>query len=230
MPFANMCFQRSVSPSKFESQATVSPSKLSVPNRKIRNQPSNRVHDIEFAAEISTSLISQVRNLQSLLAERDEEMRDLQVAKSKLEIESEGLQQRLRTLDESEHRYKDENWNLETRLQEFNMQQKEAADREKKLNQALNVSQAEKLTIQKELDEVKLSHSKLAEDHATATKNHDIELGTAKRNMVLAEGEREAMQRKIDDLTNQNQELAKAFSTQRGRILERDPASGMSDD
>ena len=65
-------FQRSVSPSKFESQATGSPTKLSVPSRKLRNQPANRAHDIEFAAAISTSLIDQVRNLQALLAEREE--------------------------------------------------------------------------------------------------------------------------------------------------------------
>ena len=206
-----------MSPSKFESQATGSPTKLSVPNRKIRNQPSNRVHDIEFAAEISTSLIAQVRNLQSLLAERDEEVRDLKNEKSSLEIESEGLQQRLKTLDESEHRYKEENWNLETKLQETSSQQREASDREKKLTQALNASILEKNAAQKELDEVKLSHAKLSEEHAASIKHHDIELGTAKRSAVMAEGERAALQRKIDDLTNQNQELARAFSTQRGR-------------
>lgn len=222
--------QRSVSPSKFESQATGSPTKLSVPNRKIRNQPSNRVHDIEFAAEISTSLIAQVRNLQALLAEREEELKDIKYDKSTLEIESEGFQQRVRALDESEHRYKEENWNLETRLQELSTQQKEAADREKKLTQALNLSKAEKVAAQKELDEVKLSHSKLTEEHSAAIKHHDIELGTAKRNMAMAEGEREAMQRKIDDLSSQNQELAKAFSTQRGRILDREPAVGTSDE
>ncbi|PNY22682.1 Anucleate primary sterigmata protein A [Tolypocladium capitatum] len=222
--------RRSVSPSKFESQATGSPTKLSVPNRKMRNQPSNRVHDIEFAAEISTSLIAQVRNLQALLSERDDEVKNLQGERTKLEIESENLQQRVKALDESEHRYKEENWNLETRLQEVSMQQKEAADREKKLTQALNLSYSDKNSAQKELDEVKLSHSRLAEEHAAVVKQHDIELGTAKRSMVMAEGERAAMQRKIDDLTNQNQELAKAFSLQRGRTTEREPASGMSDD
>ncbi|KAF7561214.1 hypothetical protein G7046_g2910 [Stylonectria norvegica] len=222
--------QRSVSPSKFESQATGSPTKLSVPNRKIRNQPSNRVHDIEFAAEISTSLLAQVRNLQAMLSERDEELRDLKSDKSKLEIESENFQQRAKTLDESEHRYKEENWNLETRLQELSTQQKEAADREKKLTQALNISKAEKVSAQKELDEVKLSHSKLSEEHTSAIKHHDIELGTVKRNIAMAEGERSAMQRKIDDLTHQNQELARAFSTQRGRILDRESNSGLSEE
>lgn len=171
-----------------------------------------------------------MRNLQSLLAERDEEVRDLQSDKSRLEIEAENLQQRAKTLDESEHRYKEENWNLETRLQENTAREKEAADREKKLTQALNHSKAEKNATQKELDEVKLSHAKLSEEHAAAVKHHDIELGTAKRNMVMAEGERSTLQRKIDDLTNQNQELAKAFSSQRGRVMEREPMSGMSDE
>ncbi|QPH17393.1 hypothetical protein C2857_002247 [Epichloe festucae Fl1] len=222
--------RRSVSPSKFESQATGSPTKLSVPNRKSRNLSSNRVHDIEFAAEISTSLIAQVRNLQSLLSERDDELKIAQSEKQRLEIESESFQQRLKTLDESEHRYKEENWNLETRLQEIATQQKEAADREKKLTQALNVSNAEKTTVQKELDDAKLSHSRLAEEHAAAVKHLDIELGTAKRNMVMAESERAAMQRKIDDLANQNQELAKAFSSQRSRAVERESISGLSDE
>ncbi|KAI6472558.1 hypothetical protein MCOR17_002873 [Pyricularia oryzae] len=222
--------RRSVSPSKFESQATGSPTKLSVPNRKLRNQPTNRIHDIEFAAEISTSLISQVRNLQALLSERDEELRDIKVEKSRLEAESEAFQQRVKTLDESEHRYKDENWNLETQLHELLASQKEAADREKKLNQALNALQSEKNSTQRELDEIKVSHAKLVEDHAAAVKHHDIELGTAKRNMAMADTERATMQRKIEDLTSQNQELAKAFSMQRGRMLEREAASGLSDE
>lgn len=222
--------QRSVSPSKFESHATGSPTKLSVPNRKIRNQPSNRVHDIEFAAEISTSLIAQVRNLQSLLSEREEEVKTLQGDNSRLEIDSENFQQRLKTLDESEHRYKEENWNLETRLQEMTSQQKEASDREKKLAQALSLSNTEKAAFQKELDESKLSHSKLSEEHAAALKLLETELGNAKRNNTVVEDERAVLQRKVDDLMNQNQELARAFSTQRGRMFEQDPASGLSDE
>ncbi|KAI0476355.1 hypothetical protein GGR56DRAFT_466127 [Xylariaceae sp. FL0804] len=223
--------RRSVSPSKFEARATGSPTKLTVPNRKIRNQPANRIHDIEFAAEISTSLITQVRNLQGLLLEKDEELRVVVGERSKLEYEAEGFQQRLKALDESEHRYKDENWNLETQIHELMAKEREAADREKKLNQTLHLIQAEKSAAQRELDEVKLSHSKLTEEHAATVKHHDIELGTAKRTMVMGETERAAMQRKIEDLTGQNQELAKAISvSQRGRKLERQSVFGMSDE
>ncbi|KAH8907486.1 hypothetical protein BR93DRAFT_944570 [Coniochaeta sp. PMI_546] len=222
--------RRSVSPSKFESQGSGSPTKLSVPNRKQRNQPVNRIHDIEFAAEISTSLISQVRQLQALLAEREEELKDIKADNSRLEIEFEAFQQRMKTLDESEHRYKDENWNLETQIHDLIAAQKEAADREKKLTQTLNALQAEKNSTQRELDEIKLNFSKLDEKHTAAVKQHDIELGTAKRKEILAESERSALQRKVEDLTSQNQELAKAFSLQRGRALEREAALGMSDE
>ncbi|KAJ4386212.1 hypothetical protein N0V93_009105 [Gnomoniopsis smithogilvyi] len=225
--------RRSISPSKFEkfeSMATGSPSKFSVPNRKSRNQPANRIHDIEFAAEISTSLITQVRNLQGLLQEREIELKDVKSEKSGLEQEVQGFQQRMRNLDESESRYKDENWNLETQIQELIAGQKEAADREKKLSHSLNALQADKNATQRELDEIKSAHTKLAEEHAAAIKHHDIELGTAKRNAVMAEGERAAMQRKIDELTSQNQELAKAIAVERGRTSQRNTPSGSSED
>ncbi|KAJ4417204.1 hypothetical protein N0V82_006326 [Gnomoniopsis sp. IMI 355080] len=225
--------RRSMSPSKFEkfeSMATGSPSKFSVPNRKSRNQPANRIHDIEFAAEISTSLITQVRNLQGLLQEREIELKDVKSEKSGLEQEVQGFQQRMRNLDESESRYKDENWNLETQIQELIAGQKEAADREKKLSHSLNALQADKNATQRELDEIKTAHTRLAEEHAAAIKHHDIELGTAKRNAVMAEGERVAMQRKIDELTSQNQELAKAISVERGRTSQRNTPSGSSED
>lgn len=230
---ANVCIQRSISPSKFEkfeSMATGSPSKFSVPNRKARNQPANRIHDIEFAAEISTSLITQVRNLQGLLQERETELKDIKSEKSGLEQEVQGFQQRMRNLDESESRYKDENWNLETQIQELIAGQKEAADRESKLSHALNALQADKNATQRELDEIKTAHTRLAEEHAAAVKHHDIELGTAKRNAVMAEGERAALQRKIDELTSQNQELAKAISVERGRTSQRNTPSGSSED
>ncbi|KAH8594085.1 hypothetical protein B0O99DRAFT_595795 [Bisporella sp. PMI_857] len=222
--------KRSASPSKFESQGTSSPSKLSVPNRKQRNQPSNRVHDIEFATEISTSLLGQVRHLQALLVEKEDALKEVTYQKSRLEAEADGFSQRLRSLDESEQRYKDENWSLETQIHNFLAAAKESADKEKKLTQALDRLQAEKTSAQKELDEIKLSHAKLSEDHAAAVKHYDVELGTVKRNMTMTENERSVLQRKVDDLTGQNQELAKAITYQRGRLEDRDQARGLSDE
>lgn len=201
-----------------------------MPNRKLRNQPANRVHDIEFAAEISQSLLVQVRNLQVILAEKEEELRDVKIEKSKLEYDAEGFQQRVKTLDESQNRYKDENWSLETQVHELSAAQREATDREKKLQQTVSILQAEKNSTQRDLDEVKLNHAKLSEEHAASVKHHDTELGAAKRNIVMADSERSALLRKVNDLTGQNQELAKAVSSQRGRAADRPEVYGASDD
>ncbi|KAM7201380.1 anucleate primary sterigmata protein A [Naviculisporaceae sp. PSN 640] len=223
--------RRSVSPSKFESLATASPTKLSVPNRKLRNQPANRIHDIEFAAEISTSLIAQVRNLQALLAEKEEELKDTKAERNRLELEAEGFQQRMKTLDESENRYKDENWNLETQIHELLAAQKEATEREKKLTQNLAILQSEKNATQRELEEVKDNFAKQDEKHAATIKNLEIELGTIRRNAAISETERTTMQKKVEELTSQNQELAKAFTAiQRGRALEREANRSASDE
>lgn len=222
--------QRSVSPSKFEAQAIASPSKLGIPNRKLRNQPAQRVHDIEFAAEISTSLIAQVRNLQSILAEKEEELRDIKVEKSRLEYDAEGFQQRVKVLDESESRYKDENWSLETQVHELTAAQRDSANREKKLQQTVSILQAEKNSAQRELDEAKMNHARLADEYAASIKTHDVELGAAKRNLIMADSERHALNRKIEDLTGQNQELAKAISSQRSRMSDRQEVIGMNDD
>ena len=102
-------------------------------------------------------------------------MKAIKLENDRLEIEAEGFSHRLRALDESEHRYKDENWNLETQIQEHIANAKEAAAREKKLTHGFNIMQAEKSAAQKELDEIKLSHAKLSEDHLAAVKHHDIE-------------------------------------------------------
>ncbi|EAS30662.3 anucleate primary sterigmata protein A [Coccidioides immitis RS] len=200
------------SPSVFSSQATNSPSKVTVPSRKQRNQPSSRVHDIEFATEISTSLLAQVRQLQALLAEREEAIKALTLEKSHLELEAEGFTQRLRALDESEQRYKDENWSLETQTHDLLAAAKEASDRESRLTSNLNALTVEKNNIQRELDELKQANGRLVEENMATQKALDSELHILRRNITLGESERNALQQKVDELAGQNQELAKAVA------------------
>ena len=200
------------SPSKFSSEATDSPSKLNVP-RKQRNSNSKSVHNIEFAAEISTSLLAQVRQLQGLLAERDEMLKTNASKVALLEQESEGFSQRLKHLDESEQRYKDENWNLETQIHEMMAAAKEAAGREQKLQQTLAATASEKTTAQRELDDLKQNHDKLTEDHFAARKTHDSELAVLRRNINLGETEKGSLERKNAELLSQNQELARAVAS-----------------
>ncbi|KAL8782099.1 MAG: hypothetical protein Q9213_005710 [Squamulea squamosa] len=202
---------RSGSPAKFSSRATDSPSKVNVP-RKQRNQPANQVHDIQLAADISTSLLAQVRQLQGTLSEKDESLKSANLEISRLEQEADGFAQRLRSMDESEQRYKDENWNLETQLHDLTAEHKEAASREHKLQQALSLATSEKNTTLRELDDLRQTHGKAIEDHTLMRKNQDAELGSLRRDLNSGENERLSLQRKIEELTSQNQELAKAVS------------------
>ncbi|KAL8996003.1 MAG: hypothetical protein Q9169_004383 [Polycauliona sp. 2 TL-2023] len=202
---------RPASPAKFSSRATDSPSKVNVP-RKSRNQPANQVHDIQLAADISTSLLAQVRQLQAMLSEKDEGLKNANLEVSRLEQEADGFAQRLRGLDESEQRYKDENWNLETQLHDLTAEHKEAASREHKIQQALALATSEKNGILRELDDLKQAHGKAIEDHTLMRKNQDSELGSLRRDLNSGEGERSSLQRKVEELTSQNQELVKAVS------------------
>ncbi|KAJ5182596.1 hypothetical protein N7492_000212 [Penicillium capsulatum] len=196
----------------FAGQATNSPSKVSVPSRKQRNQPSSRVHDIEFATEISTSLLAQVRQLQALLAEREESLKSVNLEKSRLEIEAEGYSQRIRALDDSEQRYKDENWALETQTHELMATIREASEREKKLNTSLSASTTEKNAVQRELEELRQTNSRLLEDQTITQKANDAELHLLRRNLNAGDVEKSALHKKLEELTSQNQELAKAVA------------------
>ena len=203
--------QNRASPSKFTSQATDSPSKMNVP-RKHRNQASNSDH-IQFAAEITTSLLGQVRHLQAVLAERDDTLKSVNAEKSRLETKAEGFAQRLKHLDDSEQRYKDENWNLETQLQDLQAQHRDGASREQKLQQNLKALNSERAVYEKELDELKITSAKAAEEHTTQYKYHESELANLRKDLTLGYSEKNAMQRKVEELTSQNQELARGLAS-----------------
>lgn len=199
-------------PNVLSASGRESPTKVTAPSRRQRNQPNNRVHDIEFATEISTSLLAQVRQLQAALAEKDDALNDTVAAKAQLEADVTGLTQRVKRLDESEQRYKDENWNLETRLQELEASHKAVSDKEQRLNQTLKSTQSEKATAQRDLDTLKVSHEKLNEDHSLVKKQHESELHGLRREVTGHQTDKSALQKKVEELTAQNTELAKAVS------------------
>lgn len=199
-----------------------SPTKAQAPSmsRRQRNQPANRVHDIEFATEISTSLIAQVRQLQAALAEKDDELKDTTAAKALLEAEAAHLVQRLRHMDENEQKYKDENWNLETKLQDMEATLKESMDKESRLVQILRSTQTEKASKERELDDLKVTHEKLSEDHAMVKKVQEADLHGLKRDAAVHETEKGRLERRIAELVAQNTELAKAVSYRMGHPVQ----------
>ncbi|KAF2819327.1 hypothetical protein CC86DRAFT_307453 [Ophiobolus disseminans] len=198
--------------SVYSSEAQHSPTKVSVPSRKQRNQQPSRINDIALATEISTSLLSQLKDLQAVLLEKDDALKAADLDRSQLEIEVEGLSQRLRTLDESESRLKDVNWNLETQVRESEVLSKSAADKEHRLNHVLNLVRTEKSTLEREVEDLRQQYAKLNDDHINKTRQTETELTSLRRNVTMTETEKNALQRKVEDLANQNQELARAVA------------------
>jgi predicted nucleic acid-binding Zn-ribbon protein len=202
------------SPALFVSDARPSPVKRNPTenSRRQRNQPTNRVHDIEFATEISTSLLAQVRQLQAVLAEKENALKDATAQKEQLESDIDSLMHRLRMLDESEQKCKDENWNLETQMQDLTAQLKEATDKEQRLTQQHKFAQAEKDTAQRDLEDLKAAHGKLSDDHESVKKHHEAELFTLRRDVTGHQTARDALLKKVEELTSQNTQLAKAVA------------------
>lgn len=198
--------------SVYSSEAPHSPSKVSVPSRKQRNQQPSRVHDIKLATDISTSLLQQLRELQGALAEKDDALKAIDSDKARLEVEVGGLTQRLRAMNDSEQRFKDENWNLETQLRELQAAHKEATDREQRLTQGLTSTKSEKSALERDFEELKLAHGKLSDDHAAIKRHQESEISTLRRNVSGGESERSVLERKVEELTAQNQELAQGLA------------------
>ncbi|KAF7318979.1 PH domain-containing protein [Mycena chlorophos] len=90
-------------------------------SRRAKNA-AHRADDVEFAFEIGSGLLTEVRRLQSLLGERDKAIQDIKEEKDDLEKSLEGMRAALRQQEASTDKYKEENWNLEVTLQELRSQ------------------------------------------------------------------------------------------------------------
>ncbi|KAF9558067.1 hypothetical protein CPC08DRAFT_667924 [Agrocybe pediades] len=90
-------------------------------SRRAKNA-AHRADDVEFAFEIGSGLLIEVRRLQSLLGERDKAIQDMKEEKDDLEKTVESLRTALRQQSQSADKFKEENWNLEVTLQELRAQ------------------------------------------------------------------------------------------------------------
>nr|OQO31409.1 hypothetical protein B0A51_02199 [Rachicladosporium sp. CCFEE 5018] len=198
--------------SVFETQARSSPSKVAAPSRRQRNQPTNRVHDIEFATEISTQLLAQVRQLQGALAEKEDALEEATKGKGQLENEYSGLSLRMKGLGDELQRSKDENWTLETKVQDLETGLRESGDKEHKLGLAVKTLGNERGVAQQEAEDLRSLHQKTADEHKTIIRQHEGDLHVLRREATGHETEKQRLQKKVDELTSQNTELAKAVS------------------
>ncbi|GAA5937266.1 hypothetical protein JCM1841_007026 [Sporobolomyces salmonicolor] len=88
-------------------------------SRRARNNTQHRNNDIELATEIGQSLLVEVRRLQALLQEKDEQLQGSMKDRDAMALEVESAVQARKTVEESVEKYKEVNWELELASQDL---------------------------------------------------------------------------------------------------------------
>ncbi|THH09224.1 hypothetical protein EW145_g2179 [Phellinidium pouzarii] len=166
-------------------------------SRRAKNA-AHRANDVEFAFEIGSSLLTEVRRLQSLLAERDKAVQDMKEEKDDLEKAVDSLQTALRTQEQSTDKFKEENWNLEVSLQEMRAQLSNvhaAAQRgeaeTKRLTKVLTSTRESNDSYKNEVERLKSA----AEEMKT---KHETDVALHRKHVAALAREKSDLQQSID--------------------------------
>ncbi|KAI9496332.1 hypothetical protein BDB00DRAFT_926882 [Zychaea mexicana] len=168
-----------------------------VPNADRRNT------DIEFATEIGQGLLIEVRKMQALLQEKDDQLKALQAQKADLERAAESMAKQLRQKEENEEKLKEETWNLELAKQELTISVTE-------LQQNLNKANAEQKRMQEHMDELttEIEHMRDREEKLSATleamkQRHEQDMGTIRRHSAGLQREKTDHIKQIEALSSE---------------------------
>ncbi|KAI9027132.1 hypothetical protein CLU79DRAFT_740428 [Phycomyces nitens] len=168
-----------------------------VPNTDRRNT------DIEFATEIGQGLLLEVRKMQALLQEKEEQLRALEIQKADLERAAESMAKQLRQREENEEKLQQETWNLELAKQELTVSVTE-------LQQNLSKARSEQNKLSKQLNQLvsEIEHLRDREEKLTATvdmmKNrHEQDMSAIRRQSAGLQREKSDQSKQIEALTSE---------------------------
>ncbi|THV04187.1 hypothetical protein K435DRAFT_774540 [Dendrothele bispora CBS 962.96] len=168
-------------------------------SRRAKNA-AHRADDVEFAFEIGSGLLNEVRRLQSLLGERDKAIQDMKEEKDDLEASVESLRKALRQQEQSADKFKEENWNLEVTLQDLRTQlsnyQSTASRLEsetKRLTKLLSSSRDATESLKNENTSLQTSLEEL-------TNKHETDIALARKHAAGLARDKSDMQQTIDTL------------------------------
>ncbi|KAI0792533.1 hypothetical protein C8Q75DRAFT_849873 [Abortiporus biennis] len=168
-------------------------------SRRAKNA-AHRADDVEFAFEIGSGLLTEVRRLQSLLGERDKAIQDMKEEKDDMEKTIEGLRTALRQQEQSADKYKEENWNLEVTLQELRTQLSDS----QATTQRLEGEQKRLTRVLTATRESVDQHKNEAEKHQTAYEElkakHETDIAQARKHAASLQRDKSDLQQTLDSL------------------------------
>ncbi|KAL7277415.1 hypothetical protein ACG7TL_009277 [Trametes sanguinea] len=168
-------------------------------SRRAKNA-AHRADDVEFAFEIGSGLLTEVRRLQSLLGERDKAIQDMKEEKDDLEKTVENLRGALRQQEQSADKFKEENWNLEVTLQELRAQMQDAQATAQRL-EGENKRLTRQLTQAREAVD---QHKNEAERQQTAYEElkakHETDVAQHRKHAASLQRDKSDLQQAIDSM------------------------------
>ncbi|KAI9279576.1 hypothetical protein BY458DRAFT_532066 [Sporodiniella umbellata] len=168
-----------------------------VPNTDRRNP------DIEFATEIGQGLLLEVRKMQALLQDKEEQLRTLEIQKADLERAAEAMAKQMRQREENEEKLKEETWNLELAKQELTVSVTE-------LQQNLNKANVEQTKLAKQADELRTeieqlraSEEKLHNKVESMKSRHEQDMSSMRHHASTLQKEKLDQAKQIENLTSE---------------------------
>ncbi|KAG2184144.1 hypothetical protein INT44_009159 [Umbelopsis vinacea] len=177
----------------------------STPTKRRSKVPggSKRNTDIEFATEIGQGLLIEVRKLQAALQNKEEIIKQLHIVKSDDERTTEMLMKHLKQKEESEERYKEQNWGLEVTNEELQTSLAES-------NQFVNKSKIENARLTKQLrlmseqnDSLKTQVEKSAVASESTKLRHEQDIQALKRTIANLQRENMTFKEKVQTLDSE---------------------------
>ncbi|KAI9320400.1 hypothetical protein BX666DRAFT_1875071 [Dichotomocladium elegans] len=179
------------------SNATPTKRRSKVPSADRRNT------DIEFATEIGQGLLIEVRKMQALLQQKEEQLSQIEIQKTDLERAVEAMAKQLRQREEIHEKLKEETWDLELAKQELTSTVTELQQNLQKSTgeQARFVRQMNNLKA--EMERMRDQEEKLAQQLETTKTRHEHDMGVMRRHGAQLQREKAEQKKQIDALTSE---------------------------
>ncbi|KAI8334240.1 meiotic cell cortex C-terminal pleckstrin homology-domain-containing protein [Chlamydoabsidia padenii] len=177
----------------------------SIPTQRRSKTPNTdrRNTDIEFATEIGQGLLIEVRKMQTIIQEKEEQIRELEIQKTDLERSAETMAKQLRQREETEEHLKEGTWNLELTKQELTLgvtelqhQLDKSSHEQAKLNQQLDI-------VLQDMDQLRDKEEKLTESLEQSKQRHEQDMNSMRRQCAGYQRQVQQHVKQIEALTSE---------------------------
>ncbi|KAG8832152.1 hypothetical protein FRC17_001904 [Serendipita sp. 399] len=178
-------------------------------SRRAKNA-AHRANDVEFAFEIGSGLLTEIRRLQSLLAERDKTLQDMKDERDDMDRSIEQLRGALRTQEANADKYKEENWNLEVQLQEVRAQMNKTQSALERSETEQRVAQKQMTTLRETSESHKIESERLNNQLTELKSKHETNVAQMRKQAATLQREKGELQANVETL---KAEVAKKAKT-----------------